>query len=115
MATFPPGTKVARDIDLDRVGTLEHTGEGAIHGWHIFNDDAQVVWVKIYDKATIATASDTPILTLGIIHDDPVFMSGLNIRFKLGLSWRACTGVADSDNTDVGGLSDVVANMFFTT
>ena len=113
IATIPPQT-VSRDLDLDSTGTLVLSARsGVITGWNIYNDDAAIVFVKIYDKATIATASDTPILTIPILQDTQSDIGGLSIRCLLGISWRVTTAIADASTADVQNDNDVIGNLFF--
>lgn len=112
---LPPQATTVRTLDVDTDGDLIFVGRSWIHGWHIFNNDAAAVFVKIYDVAVLADeTSDIPILTIGLGAGGHSTIGMLNIPFALGISLRVSTVALDTDATDVGGLSDVIANLFFT-
>lgn len=106
-------SKVARSLSVTATGGTEVTVACAVTGYFISNQAATDIFVKVYDKATAATASDTPVMTLNM----PT-VSGANagftspIVFTNGISLRAVTGVADNDTTGAGA-NEVIANIFY--
>lgn len=107
------GAAMFRTISLLATGQIVKASPGRLFGWHLFNNNAAKLYVKVYDKATAATSADTPKLTIEIAagsSDRYEIASGL--RFDAGISVRACTGVADADNT-APSANDVVANLFY--
>ena len=89
-----------------------------LYGVQAFSIDATPVYLKFYNKATAATASDTPVKRLMIpaaatAANGSGFIaigweSGLN--FDLGLSIRATTGIADND-TGALSANEVIVNI----
>jgi hypothetical protein len=75
--------------------TVFHIGGGGGGG----NDNR---FVKIYNKATTPTSSDTPILTL-VVHrnETAVIAPAIPLFLSEGLSYRMTANYADSDNTAV--------------
>lgn len=96
--------------------TVVKAAAGKLYGYRMASIDATAVFLKIYDKATAPTSSDTPILTIPVdggnaAWDTPAsefFASGLAL--SNGLAFRMTTGLADSDtaavavNENVGAL-----------
>ena len=87
---------------------------GHLYGYDVFNTNAALRYVKIYDKATAPTSSDTPKLVIlvpgntagaGAVKD---FANG--VVFTLGIGIRITTGQANSDATAVTA-GDVVVNL----
>lgn len=103
-----------RDLSLGVTGKVVYAAPGHLFGWHISNQNANEVYVKIYDKATAPDENDTPRMTITIDQTSgysSVEISG-GIFFNNGISVRATTGVSDGD-TAAPAANDVVANIFY--
>lgn len=103
-----------RNINLGTTGQVVKAGPGHVYGWHLSNTGAAVVFVKVYNKATAPTGSDTPALTI------PVPAGGIaqlavpqGIAFAAGIALRASTAVADND-TSAPAANQVVANVWYS-
>lgn len=89
-----------------------------LYGLQCYSIDATPVWVKLYNKATAATASDTPVMrhmipanataALGAGFIALSWPDGVN--FDLGLSVRAVSGIADND-TGALSANEVTVNI----
>ena len=105
---------IARNLDVDQTGDLLITGKRVLFGWFISNQNAAVLYVKFYNKATAPTVgTDTPVLTLAIPAVSAAnveFLGG--IAFSLGIGVGATTGVVDAD-TGAPGASEVVVNALY--
>lgn len=101
-----------RNIDMSTTGASVKASAGCVYGGDFFNNHATVArYVKLYDKASAATSSDTPLRTYRIPPNGGMtFSKAFGITFTLGISIRACTGVADSDNT-APSANDVIVNL----
>lgn len=95
-------------------GPVVKATPGQIFWYFMSNKNAAVVYIKLYDKATGATAADTPIMTLamppGAAANQWVDCS---IPFANGISIRASTAVADADADAAPAANDVVVNFLF--
>lgn len=110
---------IYRNLDLGVTGQVVKNSAGYVRGWYVGNAAAAVRYVKLYDKATAATETDTPKLTL-LIPASAAVNVGLNggdapvaISFDNGISLRATTGVADN-NTVAPTANDVVINLLYS-
>lgn len=77
------------------------------------NKNAAVVYLKLYDKATAADQTDTPVHTIAIPASGSIPLTALDgreIPFNTGLSVRATTGIADND-TGAPAANDVTLNL----
>ena len=110
--TTTGGLSVARSLDLQTTATTIKSSAGQLYGWYLANNASSVRYVKLYNK-TGATSSDTPVLTLVLPANAAanVFCPH-GIAFGTAISARACTGVADNDNT-ASSTNDVIANFFY--
>lgn len=105
---------VYRSIDTQNTGVNIKASAGQVYGWHITNNAASTRYVKLYDKATAPSSSDTPLLTLAIPAGQisRLFFDKEGPAFGTGLGIRGVTGVADNDNT-APTANDIVTNLFF--
>lgn len=107
---FP--VKTYRNLDLQITGSIIKAAKGQIFELHICNQAAAPRFVKLYDKATAPTNSDTPIRTYAIPASTtvgiPVTTAG--IEFLSGISARGTQLLADSDNT-APAANDIVVNI----
>jgi len=105
---------IARNIDVDQTGDLLITGKKILFGYYISNQNAAVIYVKFYNKATAATVgTDTPVLTLAIPAASAAnqeFLGG--IPFSLGIGIGATTGPTDAD-TGAPGANEVIVNALY--
>jgi len=107
---FP--VKTYRNLDLGVTGQVIKAAKGQIFDLHICNQAAAIRYVKLYNKATAATASDAPLRTYAIPASTtialPVTTAG--IEFSVGISIRGTTGIADND-TGAPTTNDIVVNI----
>lgn len=103
-----------RNLDVGTTGAVVKAAPGEIGGWFISNSNSSSgMFLKIYDKATAATSSDTPKITIYIPASGAANLLGNSgIDFQLGISIRATTGVADND-TGAPSANNVIANIFY--
>jgi len=87
-----------------------------LHGVIASNVNAAVVYLKLYDKATTPTESDTPKLTLALMGGTVGPISGFAIekpvKFETGLAMRLVGGVADNSTTAVSANEQVVHLLY---
>lgn len=109
---------VYRNIDLGVTGQVVSARSCALTGYFIFNAASATAFVKLYNKATAATTSDTPVITIALpaggganVFGNPG-IGGSGVHFSSGLSVRACMGVADNNNT-APGTNEVIVNLFY--
>lgn len=89
-----------RNINLDNTGALVHAGQTYVSSLEAFNTTGATIYLKIYNKATIATSADTPIKTIPIAaNSERDITSSIGWNIALGFSVRCVTGVADADTT----------------
>ena len=103
--------KTYRNLDVQTTGSIVKAYAGAIFDLSVSNANAAARFLKVYDKATAPTASDTPIRTyyLPPASLTPIPVSD-GIKFDNGISLRASTLVADNDNT-APTANDVMVNI----
>lgn len=103
--------KTYRNLDVQVTGSIVKAYAGAIFDLSVSNANAAARFLKIYDKATAPTASDTPIRTYYL---PPLSLTPIpvpdGIKFDNGISLRASTLVADNDNT-APTANDVIVNI----
>ena len=107
------GYSIYRNLDLDPTGVVVKATAGRLYGWWIANANASARFVKLYNKATAAAETDTPVMTLripGATSESEEFQGG--ISFATGISARATTGVADNDTGDPTA-NDIVVNLLY--
>lgn len=100
-----------RNLDAQTTGSVVKAFKGGVFEITVSNANAAARFLKLYDKATAPTAADTPIRTYYL---PPLSLTPIptpdGINFELGISLRASTGVADSDNT-APTANDVIVNI----
>jgi hypothetical protein len=89
-----------RSLTTSTTGELINVGSTRLYRLNIVNTAASIIYVKLYDKATIPLSTDTPICTFAVA-------SGVGINvvhnfvapdiFSAGLGVRCVTGSADND------------------
>jgi hypothetical protein len=109
------GLSAYRNLDMGSTGAVAKSSAGQVFGWFIGNKHAtDFRFVKLYNKSTTPSSSDTPLMTLAI---PP--MAGANVEFTNGIAFssgigvRATTGVADSD-TGAPTTNDVIVNLLYS-
>lgn len=104
---------IYRNLDIDESGAsqIAKASAGRLIWYFIYNNASSVRFVKVYDKATAADETDTPVLTLAIPAASAanVTIPG-GLTFAAGIALRATTGVADND-TGAPGANDVIVNL----
>lgn len=87
---------------------------GQVYGWYLYNLNAAVRYLKLYNKAAAPTVgTDTPTHTIPIPPG-----GGANIEiaggleFTLGIGFGITTGIADND-TGAVAANDVIVNLFY--
>lgn len=106
------GLSVYRNIDIDETGQVIKSSPGTVSWYHFWNAHAtDTVYVKLYNKATTPTNSDTPKLTI------PVGASGganvaipHSLGFDTGIGIRATTGLADN-STGAPATNQCIVNI----
>lgn len=107
------GASVYSNLSAGVTGAIAKASPGRLYGWHLSNAAATAAYVKIYDKATAPTASDTPLLTLTVPATGAMsLVPPTGIAFLAGISIRATTGAAD-DDTGAPTADDVIVNLFY--
>ncbi len=101
-----------RNINVGTTGALVvAAAKGCFYEYYFYNSGAAKAYIKLYDKATAGTSSDTPFRTYCIGASQGANLSiDKGINFDLGLSIRATTGVADND-TGAPGANEVTVNI----
>lgn len=96
---------------MSTTGAVVKAAKAQIFSINVYNNATTVRFVKLYDQATAASASDTPIMTIGLT---PTALNridvGQGIQFLTGISVRATQLVADADAT-APAANDVVLNI----
>jgi hypothetical protein len=100
-----------RNLDAQVTGSVVKAYTGGVFDLAVSNSNAAARYLKLYDKATAPTETDTPIRTYYL---PPLSLTHLSIpdgiKFITGISLRASTGVADAD-TGAPTTNDVVVNI----
>jgi hypothetical protein len=109
----PPEATVYRSLALTNTGVAVTAAATRVFGWSLTNSSGAIRYVKLYNKATAATSSDTPVFTIGIpTLATVVFYPSGGVNFPLGLSARCVTEAADNGTT--GATSgDVLAHVLY--
>lgn len=81
---------------------------GTVYSLQLYNDSANIAYVKLYNKATAPTCgTDTPVVSIGIpgntsLGGNNVTLAGnLGVAFGTGIGYCIVTGKANNDNTSV--------------
>lgn len=100
-----------RNINVGTTGAVVAANPACIYEYYFYNSGAAKAYVKLYNKATAGTSSDTPLRTycIGAAQGANLYMDK-GIEFPLGISIRATTGVADND-TGAPGANEVTVNI----
>lgn len=95
-------------IGLDNVGAVVNSKGTYVEDYEIFNNTTGILYVKLYNKASLATITDVPVKVLMIPAESGANLAQLRIPFTVGLSIRATVGVLNNDNTAPAADSLVV-------
>lgn len=87
---------------------------GQVYGWYLYNANAAVRFLKLYDKASAATVgTDVPKLTIPIPPGSAANVEFTNgVPFSLGIGLALTTGVADAD-TGAVAANEIVVNLMY--
>lgn len=108
------GWSIYRNLDLNKTGVSVKGTRTEVGGWHISNSGSAIAYIKIYNKATAASATDTPVMTIPIPATTALAVEfTIGLTLAAGLSVRATTGVADNNDASPGA-NEVVANIFYS-
>lgn len=94
--------------------TAVKSKEGIIGGWNVTNTNAAARYLKLYDKASAPSETDTPIATITLPPSVPVNVvsdEGLYVCAN-GIGFRTTTGAADND-TNAVAANEIVLNLFY--
>lgn len=109
--TTSGGSSMYRNLDLGTTGQVVKNASGQLYGYYIYNNASATRFLKLYDKATAPTNSDTPVMTYPIPAGSAANVAFPNgVAFASGISVRATTGIADND-TGAPSTNDVVTNL----
>lgn len=113
-ATIIDRTLPYKFVGLGITGQIVKAYNGRLMFIQISNTAAAVRYVKIYNKATAPTASDTPVFTYAISGNQNIqmYLDEGGVMFSQGISLRASTGPADNDNT-APGANDIIINATY--
>lgn len=83
---------------------------GVVENVTAFNINAAPVYLKLYDKATAPSSSDTPVQVYIIPGNTAAagFTINPNIRFSLGISFRMVGGIANNNTTNTSASEQTV-------
>lgn len=103
-----------RTLSLLNVGQVVKSSPGRLYGLSVSNTAVAVRYLKIYNKATAATASDTPVITIAVPAGATIVWPENEplLFFSTGISVRATTGLADNDNV-APNASDIILNFIY--
>lgn len=100
-----------RNINLGNTGQVVKAYPGGVFAMYLSNTGGAAAYVKLYNKATAASASDTPTHTLALPAGSAVMCPITDgIQFTVGISVRATVEVADAGTTSPGA-NEVVVNI----
>jgi hypothetical protein len=92
--------------------TVVKASAGKLISAQISNANGSVRYVKVYDKATTPSESDTPIARWAIPASSANYQPDLGdgIAFANGIAFRTVTGIADSNTTAVAA-DEIIVNL----
>jgi hypothetical protein len=111
------------NLDVDETGVVVKSSAGQLYGGLVFNlhgatpSGLPTIYLKIYDKATAPTSSDTPKFTIPIEAGEPVSLGGLlgvtGVAFANGIGLRCTHGLANNDTTALVMNNACVVNLSY--
>ena len=100
-----------RNINVNSTGAVVKANKGGVFAMYVSNTGMAPAYLKLYDKATAPTSSDTPTHTLTLPAGSAIpWLITDGIGFNTGIGIRAVTGVADN-NTTSPGSNEVIVNI----
>ncbi len=95
-----------RSLTVSNTGEVVSTVACNLYSWNITNRHSAVIYVKFYDKATAASAADTPEMTIAVQATGTTTIRGFDLpeSFGTGCSIRAVTESADNGTTSPATL-----------
>lgn len=109
------GYSISRALSANSNNATNVKGSaGQVFGWYLYNANAAVRYLKLYNKATSPTVgTDTPVMTIPIPPGSAANVEfGNGIPFGTGIGFGIVTGVADNDNTSVAA-NEIIVNLFY--
>lgn len=86
---------------------------GRLYGWALSNNNANPIYVKLYNKASAPDETDVPLITFMIPGGGSAnFSTDIGIAFATGIGLRITTGAADAD-TGAVGAAEVIINLLY--
>lgn len=111
--TTSGGLTTYRNLDTGVTGSVVKSSAGQLYVVNAFNASTAIRYLKLYDKATAPTSSDTPIDTIALPSGGGVVIPiGAGTPFTTGLGVRGTVGVTDADTT-APSANDIVINLWF--
>jgi hypothetical protein len=109
------GLTISRTLSAASTNATSVKGSaGQVFGWYLYNANAAVRYLKLYNKATSPTVgTDTPVMTIPIPPG-----AGANVEFSHGIAFATgiglalTTGVADADTAAVAA-NEIIVNLFY--
>lgn len=106
----------SRISTADENGVNVKASMGFLYSIDAVNINIAIRYLKIYDKATAPTSSDTPKLRLGVPGGATGGIVRLTfpkpVRFLNGIGIRLVTGIADNDAT-AGSANETLINLAY--
>lgn len=104
--------KTYRNLNVQTTGSIVKAAKGQVFDIHVMNQAVAIRYLKVYDKATAPTSSDTPIRTYALPASSisSLAIGSAGIEFLNGISIRGTQLLADNDNT-APSANDIVVNI----
>ena len=106
--TMPVVSSLAyRNIHVTNTGVVIKASAGIVQSVMLcVTSGNKYCYLKLYNKATTPTASDTPFITIPFLDNvsSPIVVPLYNYVFSAGLSIRGTDNIADADNTAPTGV-----------
>ncbi len=102
-----------RSLALDDTGLVVATKRSILCGYSITNINAAIRFVKLYNKATAASAADTPVLVIGVPASQTVSLTiPGGLVFSAGISARCVTTIPDAGATGAAA-NEIATHLFY--
>lgn len=87
---------------------------GQVGGWYLYNANAAVRYLKLYNKATAPTVgTDVPVMTIPIPPGSAANVEfGKGIAFATGIAFAITTGVGTAD-TGAVAANEIIVNLLY--
>lgn len=87
---------------------------GQVGGWYLYNANAAVRYLKLYNKATAPTVgTDVPVMTIPIPPGSAANVEfGKGIAFATGIAFAITTGVGTAD-TGAVAANEIIVNLMY--